>query len=77
VIICVHCHAYIPEDNVVAHMRWHDDFRDTLSALQATVLMHSAHQENLIERMHSAEKKHEALASRVHLVERAAPGQMY
>ncbi len=70
-IICIHCHAYVPDESLVMHMRWHE-------TQTAVAEMAHAHQENLIERMHAAEKKIEALGNRVHLVERNhAPGQMF
>jgi hypothetical protein len=62
-VICLECRGSIGEDYFVAHMRWHE-FQD------ARFEMAHAHQENLIDRMHTAEKQVEALLARVHFLER-------
>jgi hypothetical protein len=70
VIICVQCHAYIPDDGLVAHMRWHEEQRNASVLIDAALALASAHVENLIDRMYNAEKQIEALVNRVYLLER-------
>ena len=64
---CSTCFAYIPRDNIHAHRDWHlaQEARETLAY---------AHQENLIERMHTAEKQIEAAVARIWIMERNAGG---
>ncbi len=69
-IICVQCHVYIPDESLVAHMRWHDEGRTADVSKEAELSIFHAHQENLIERMYRAEKQIEALTNRVYLLER-------
>jgi len=67
---CGLCWAYVPRENADAHYRWHEN------QIADQEVAH-AHQENLIERMHAAEKRIDGLANRVHLVERTRPGPVF
>ena len=73
-IICVQCHVYIPDESLVAHMRWHDEGRTADVSKEAELSIFHAHQENLIERMYRAEKQIEAALARIYFLEREVRG---
>ena len=62
-MVCLECQALVRMDFVAAHMRWHE-----VEKLNQQML--HLHVENLIERMHTAEKQVEGLLARAHLIER-------